>query len=252
MFSKSIEKYVNSLKQKKYRIAENCFIAEGEKIAGELLASDYTVRKIIATAEWLHTNQSMFGKKNPDLCQVTEREMKRISALTQPSAVMLVAEIPPATWAESTVNNQLSLVLEDIRDPGNLGTIIRIADWFGITYIFCSGETVDAYNPKVIQSSMGSICRVQVVEMPLANLFQRFPELPVYATALEGESIYSAALTRNGFIVIGNEARGISSQVKPYVTRVLTIPGSGRAESLNAAVAAGIVCAMFRKPQVLP
>lgn len=247
MISKSIEKYVNSLKQKKYRIEEGHYIAEGEKIAEELLHSDQVISKLIATKDWFSSNERLERRKNITVIEATEQEMKRISGLVRPSNVLLVVAIPPVEVDEQVVLKNLSLVLDGISDPGNLGTIVRIADWFGIPYIFCSEDSADVYNPKVVQASMGSIARVKVTEMPLADLFRRFPSMPVYATALEGESIYSATLSKTAFIVIGNEARGISEHISPFVTRVLTIPKSGGAESLNAAVAAGIVCAMFRK-----
>ncbi len=248
MFSKSIEKYVNSLKQKKYRIIEGHYIAEGEKVAEEFLHSDQKISKLIATGDWLASHDALIRRKHLTAIEVTEAEMKRISALVRPSKVLLVVAIQQVEIDAQVVSTHLNLVLDDISDPGNLGTIIRIADWFGIPYIFCSEDSVDVYNPKTVQASMGSVTRVNVAEMPLKDLFNRFPAMPVYATALEGESIYNATLAKAAFIVIGNEARGISKEISPFVTRVLTIPKSGGAESLNAAVAAGIVCAMFRKP----
>lgn len=250
MLSKSIEKYVNSLKQKKYRLEEGCFIAEGEKLAAEILASDLRIDKIIATANWIAENQRMWSNKQVTVFEASEAEMKRISMLTQPSGVLLVVEMMQAELDDATVKSNLSLVLDDIRDPGNLGTIIRIADWFGIPYIFCSEECVDAYNPKVIQASMGSLIRVKVIEMKLPALFERFPSLPVYAAQLNGENIFSAALAQEAFIIIGNEARGISAALTSYIQKELTIPAFGKAESLNAGVAAGIVCAMFRSKKL--
>ncbi len=246
MLSKSIEKYVNSLKQKKYRLEEGCFIAEGEKLATELLASDWRIDKIIATANWIQENQQRWSNKQVTVIEASAAEMERITMLTQPSGVLLVVEMMHTDIDEATVKSSLSLVLDDIRDPGNMGTIIRIADWFGIPYIFCSEECVDVYNPKVIQASMGSVTRVKVMEMKLTALFDRFPSLQVYAARLNGENIFSAALAQEAFIIIGNEARGISDSLKPYIQKDLTIPAFGKAESLNAGVAAGIVCAMFR------
>ncbi|MBK9732661.1 MAG: RNA methyltransferase [Chitinophagaceae bacterium] len=237
---------MNSLKQKKHRIEEGRFIAEGEKIAEEFLTSRLRTDKIIATREWLDEKENLWNKKKATVLDVSEIEMKRISGLTQPSRVLLVLEMIATEIDDSMVKSNINLVLEDIRDPGNMGTIIRIADWFGIPYIFCSEECVDVYNPKVVQASMGSVTRVKVIEMKLPGLFQRFPSLPAYAAHLEGENIFSTNLKQEGFIVIGNEARGLSEALVPFIHKKITIPKFGKAESLNAAVATGIVCAMFR------
>lgn len=247
MLSKSIEKYVNSLKQKKHRLEEGRFIAEGEKQAEEFLTGGLRTDKIIATPEWLKAKEYLWNRKQVTIVEVSEIELKRISGLTQPSRVLLVMEIPSVQTDESMIKNSLNLVLEDISDPGNMGTIIRIADWFGIPYIFCSENCVDVYNPKVVQASMGSISRVHAVEMKVTELFERFPSLPAYATVLEGENLFTANLKREAFIVIGNESRGISEALTPFIHKKLTIPKFGNAESLNAAVATGIVCAMFRR-----
>ncbi|HEX3079300.1 MAG TPA: TrmH family RNA methyltransferase, partial [Puia sp.] len=169
MFSKSFEKYVNSLKQKKYRLEHGCFIAEGEKVAVEILHSELGIDKIIALPSWVASHEKLLKKQKASVTVVTEIEMNRVSALSQPAEVMLVVEIPKQETDEKTVTANLHLVLENIQDPGNMGTIIRIADWFGIPYIFCSEDCVDAYNPKVIQATMGSISRVKVVETNLAE-----------------------------------------------------------------------------------
>lgn len=246
MLSKSIEKYVNSLKQKKHRITEGCFVAEGEKLAEELLVSDFRADKIIATTDWIREHERLLRNSSATLIEISEAEMKRVSGLMQPSSVLLVMEMMASTIDEAIVQSSLNLVLDDIRDPGNMGTIVRIADWFGIPYIFCSEECVDVYNQKVIQASMGSLVRVKVIETKLTALFEKFPSLPVYAAQLTGENIFSASLKQEAFIIIGNEARGISASLTPFISKQLTIPRTGKAESLNAAVAAGIVCAMFR------
>ncbi|MEO6168043.1 MAG: RNA methyltransferase [Chitinophagales bacterium] len=238
---------MNSLKQKKHRLEEGRFLAEGEKIAEEFLTSGLRADKIIATGEWLKEQEQLWNRKEMTIVDVSEIEMKRISGLIQPSRVLLVMEIPAMPIEEHIVKTSLNLVLEDISDPGNMGTIIRIADWFGIPYIFCSENCVDVYNPKVVLASMGSISRVCTIEMKVSELFERFPSLPAYATVLEGENLFTANLKREAFIVIGNESRGISEALTPYIHKKVTIPKFGKAESLNAAVAAGIVCAMFRR-----
>lgn len=247
MFSKSFEKYVNSLKQKKYRIEHGCFIAEGEKIAVEILHGELNIDQIIALPSWIASHEKLLKKQKAALTVVNEMEMSRISALSQPAGVMLVVEIPRQEINEKTVAGNLHLVLENIQDPGNMGTIIRIADWFGIPYIFCSEDCVDAYNPKVIQATMGSIARIKIMETGLGELFRRFPAMPVYAAVMDGENIFKTSLDNHGFIIIGNEARGISTGLSPFIHKKITIPKFGNADSLNAAVAAGIVCAEFRK-----
>lgn len=246
MLSKSIEKYVNSLKQKKYRYEEGRFIAEGEKLAEDLLRSHLRADKIIATTDWLETHQPLWDDKKSTVIEVSAIEMKKISGLVQPSSVMLILEMDATAIDEEKVKTGLNLVLEGVQDPGNMGTIIRIADWFGIASIFCSEDCVDVYNPKVVQASMGSVGRVPAMELPLNELFVSYPSLPAYAMQLEGESIFESNLKPDAFIVIGNEARGISASLTPYIHKRLTIPKFGQAESLNAAVAAGITCAIFR------
>ncbi len=245
MFSKSIEKYVNSLKQKKYRSEHKRFIAEGEKIASEIFPSALHIDKIFALPEWIVANELMLRQLNATLIEVNEQQMNRISSLTQPSPVLLEIETPVYPIDETEVKSNINLVLESISDPGNMGTIIRIADWFGIPYIFCSEDCVDVYNPKVVQATMGSFARVKCFEMNLRELFKRFPAMTVYGATLEGSNIYKTQLDDYGFIVIGNESSGISESLMPYINQKVTIPKFGQAQSLNAAVAAGIVCASF-------
>ncbi len=245
MFSKSIEKYVNSLKQKKYRIEHRRFIAEGEKIAAEVLSSALEIDKVIALPEWIIANELLLKNKNAALIEVNEQQMSRISSLIQPSSVLLIIETPTYAIDKNEISSNIHLALESISDPGNMGTIIRIADWFGIPSIFCSEDCVDVYNPKVVQATMGSFARVKCFEMNLRELFQRFPAMTVYGATLEGSNIYKTQLDDYGFIVIGNESSGISESLMPYINQKVTIPKFGQAQSLNAAVAAGIVCASF-------
>ncbi len=179
--------------------------------------------------------------------------MERISTLASPSPVLALFEIPDQIIDPSCWENDFSLVLDDIRDPGNLGAIIRIADWFGIPQIICSPDTVDQYNPKVVQAAMGSHARVKVINQAVAETLREFhKEIPVYGLMLDGENLYEANLKKHGFILIGNEAHGISKAISRHVSHKLTIPfypanRMTRAESLNAAVATGIVCAEFRR-----
>jgi len=245
MFSKSIEKYVNSLKQKKYRIEHSRFIAEGEKIAAEVLSSVLEIDKVIALPGWIIANELLLKEKNAALIEVNKQQMSRISSLIQPSSVLLIIETPTYAIDENEISSNIHLALESISDPGNMGTIIRIADWFGIPSIFCSEDCVDVYNPKVVQATMGSFARVKCFEMNLRELFKRFPAMTVYGATLEGSNIYKTQLDDYGFIVIGNESSGISESLMPYINQKITIPKFGQAQSLNAAVAAGIVCASF-------
>lgn len=247
MISKSLEKYVNSLKQKKYREERQRFTAEGEKVCTEFLKEGWNVEHIIATAEWLNKNSALSKKYSEVLMETSDREIKRISALVTPSPVMLIAEIPQWQLDEKKILSQLHLALDNIRDPGNLGTIIRIADWFGISTVFCSEDCADAFNPKTVQATVGSLARVKVMETSLEKLFQQFNQLTVFGTFTEGENLFEMKPAQRGFILIGNEARGISPALENFIQKKISIPRIGKTESLNAAVAAGIVCAWMKR-----
>ena len=254
MLSKSQITFINSLKQKKYREEHQLFIAEGAKIVPELLNSAIVVKQVFATSEFLRST------KIPDTIErfeIKENELERISALTKANEVLAVCEIPKYELNSEDLKGKLTLVLDDIKDPGNLGTIIRIADWFGIENIVCSLETVDIFNPKVVQATMGSISRIKVhytdliqfLNHPISNI-----QHPIYGALLEGKNIYTEKLSAEGFIVIGNESRGISEEVQKLITDKISIPsfshyksGEGEAESLNAAIAAAVICSEFRK-----
>lgn len=247
MISKSFEKYVNSLKQKKYREERQRFIAEGEKVCTEFLKEGWKIEHIIATNGWFETNAGLTKEYSRALVEASDQELKRLSALVTPSSVMLIAEIPERNPDEKKITSQLHLVLDNIQDPGNLGTIIRIADWFGIEYVFCSEDCAEAFNPKTVQASVGSLARVNVMETNLSELFQRFSKLTVFGTFTEGENLFEISPAKNGFILVGNEARGISSSLEKFIQKKISIPRIGKAESLNAAVAAGIVCAWLKR-----
>jgi len=247
MLSKSIEKYANSLKQKKHRLEYKRFIAEGEKAFKELISSDIFIEKIIALPEWIDAHDTELRKFRNVLIPINEREMKRISSLVKPSAVFLIAQIPEWIPDEKNIYSNLNLVIDNVQDPGNMGTIVRIADWFGIPNIFCSEDSADPYHPKVIQSTMGSIARIKIFETNLTELFHSFSSITVYGTMKDGDNIYKAKLKDHGFILIGNEARGISDSLLPFIHKRISIPRFGKAESLNAAVATAIVCSEFRR-----
>ena len=250
MISRNQIKFINSLKQKKFREQHRCFLAEGSKLVKELSEGPFQLRQIFSTSDWVRQQSDWIGSFSVE--QVSLSEMERISTLASPSPVLALFEIPDQTITPACWENDLSLVVDDIRDPGNLGTIIRIADWFGIPQVICSPDTVDQYNPKVVQAAMGSHARIALIYQEITELFRDVrKEIPVYGLMLNGKNLYEANLEKHGFILIGNEAHGISEAVTTYVTHKLTIPfypadRKGHAESLNAAVAAGIVCAEFR------
>ena len=247
MISKNKIKYIRSLELKKNRNKEGKFVAEGFKVVDDLLALQ-PADLIVATQEWLH------GKHFADqteVIEVTEEELKKVSFLQHPQQVLAVFR--QATSGDYSINtSELSLALDGVQDPGNLGTIIRIADWFGITHIYCSQDTADVYNPKVVQATMGSIARVKVEYGNLLGLVESLPSnVPVYGTLLDGDNIYQQQLENRGLIVMGNEGKGISPALAKKVNRRLLIPnfpeGRATADSLNVAIATAITCSEFRR-----
>lgn len=234
MINKSEIKYIQSLCHKKQRQQEGLFIAEGPKLVEELLGSNYEVHKLYALGDFIANNKLPLS----NVVEVNETELERISGLQTPNKVLAIVKQREATIPD--VKNKLSIVLDGIQDPGNLGTIIRIADWFGIENILCSNDTAELYNPKVVQSTMGSFVRVNVWYGDLEG-FLSGNELPVYGTLLEGKSVYGTSKPKEGLLVIGNEGRGIRENILPFVKHPVTIPRVGGAESLNAAVATGII-----------
>ena len=256
MISKNQLKYIRQLEQKKYRRREGVFVAEGTKVVGDLLQR-YRPEAVFATTDW----QAPAGI-TPQL--VTDDELRRISFLQHPQQVLALFPLPvscqpstvnckPSTVNSkpSTPNSELSLALDGVQDPGNLGTIIRIADWFGISTIICSEDTVDAWNPKVVQATMGSIARVNIIYLNLPDFLDTLPaDFPVYGTFLDGDNIYTQELTPNGLIIMGNEGNGISEAVRSKVNRRLLIPDFHQgptADSLNVAIATAITCSEFRR-----
>ncbi|MBL7139052.1 MAG: RNA methyltransferase [Bacteroidales bacterium] len=238
------------MKQKKYRDLHCCFVAEGSKLVLELTGSHFPIRQIYASTEWLRDNP--LAPEMP-VEEVKPFEMERITTLSTPSPVLAVVEMPAENTKPACRKEDLTLMLDGIQDPGNLGTMIRIADWFGIQQLICSKGCVDLYNPKVVQATMGSITRVKVNHVELSGFLGSLEEdIPVYGMGLEGENIFTADTKPRGIIVIGSEAHGISEEILRYVTNRLSIPcypanRGDHAESLNAAVATGIACAEFRR-----
>lgn len=248
MLSKNKIKEINALTLKKNRDNEGLFIAEGTKIVLELL-SRFKCHSLIATEKWLLANSNI----STSISTATEDELKKISQLKTPQGVLAVFHKPKQDFEANSIRSELSLALDDIQDPGNLGTIIRIADWFGIKNIFCSQQTADAFSPKTVQATMGSIARVNIIYTDLAALLSEQKALgtPIYGTFLNGENIYSKYLSSKGIIVMGNEGNGISATLEASIEERLYIPHfsveGNHSESLNVGVATAIICSEFRR-----
>ena len=239
MLSKSKVKYIQTLSQKKFRQQEGCFIAEGPKIVMELLeARRSSIMEIFAVKEWINESEALIGKS---ACSaITVQELEKISQLSTPNQVLaLVKQFDPSP--KIVTRGRIILALDSIRDPGNLGTILRIADWFGIGQVVCSEDSAEQYNPKVVQASMGSIARVNVLYTGLEQWLVLQKDICIYATALEGQNINEMRKPEEGIILIGNESKGIRPELLQLANVKITIPRKGKAESLNAAVATGII-----------
>jgi TrmH family RNA methyltransferase len=244
MLTKAKAKSVKSLQVKKYRLEEQCFVVEGEKSVLEALNSQMTVRSVIAIGSFLARHRALMGSSE-EVIEGTPRQLGELSSLvTGPEAIAVVRiprrVLPPAPRKE------YYLAVDGLRDPGNLGTMIRTADWFGVRVMIASGETADCYNPKVVQASMGSITRVEVHYTDLAAYLRDCPA-PVLGAFLDGEDVHKASFGNEGIILVGNEARGISPLLSKLVSRRITVPRYGGAESLNAAVAASIILDNLRR-----
>lgn len=239
MLSKSQFKLINSLSKKKYRDRHGLFIAEGRKVITELLDSDLQLHS-------LYTTQDIFKLRDMQPVIVDSMELKKISQLTTPQIGLALFEIPRP---RKPASSGLHLALDGIRDPGNLGTIIRLCDWFGITDLICSLDTVDCYNSKVVQASMGSLVRVSITYTSLPEFLQE-SDRPVFGTFMDGASIYEQTLESQGIIVMGNEANGISQDIEKLITQRIGIPQfgiAGKTESLNVATATAIILSEFRR-----
>lgn len=246
MISKNTIKFVRSLTLKKYRNLNAKFIVEGPKIVPEIANSDLVITDLFALQYWIDNN-STIADKAKSVQIITEDELSKISSLTTPNQVLAIAEIPQRNFLMDNAETSIVIALDDIRDPGNLGTTIRIADWFGIKHIVCSMDCVDAYNPKTVQASMGSISRVNVYYENLADLMQKTSgKMQIYGAFLEGDPIFKISFAENGFLVIGNEANGISPEIEKLITQKISIPTGNptglHAESLNASIATAVIC----------
>ncbi len=252
MISKNRIKAIRQLENKKYRRTAGLFVAEGPKVVADLMEKNIPVT-LIAVEQWMEAHPQT---EDTEVICVSEDELRRVSFLQHPQQVMGLFQIPTqnvdlAALAKCA-QQQLCIVLDGVRDPGNLGTIIRIADWFGIDTIICSEDCADVYSPKVVQATMGSIARVRVTYAQLEQLMDMLPrEVPVYGTVLDGEDIYQTPLSNVGLLVMGNEGRGISPEIIARLTHKLLIPNyppqRDTADSLNVAIATAISCAEFRR-----
>jgi TrmH family RNA methyltransferase len=238
MLTKNQIKYIQSLGQKKCRDLEEVFIGEGPRLVDEMLRNKKChVRHIYAVGEWIAANKDVVAD---EVTEITPDELQKISQMKTPHEVLIL--VNKLRWkGKIALTGKITLVLDGIQDPGNLGTIIRTADWFGITQVVCSPECADLYNPKVVQATMGSITRVRVEYEDLYSFLQTNPGIPVYAACMEGENVKNIKKLEEGLIIIGNEARGISQELMGLSHTKITIRGTGDAESLNAAIATGII-----------
>jgi len=245
MLSKNTVKFIKSLHQKKYRVAEGLFFVEGEKSVVEVLKSDFLVNLLLVTESFEGRNLSMLKTYKGELIRVTQTQLEQLGQYqSNDSALAIVRMKPNVSFLPA--KNELIIALEDVRDPGNLGTIIRIADWYGIKKMVLSPQTAEFYNPKVIQATMGSFTRVEFFYENLDVVFSKW-KLPVYGAFLEGDNVHELAKIEPGVILMGNESKGISPEIEKWVSKKVTIPGFGQAESLNVAIATAILCDNFKR-----
>ncbi|MCG8580771.1 MAG: RNA methyltransferase [Bacteroidales bacterium] len=252
MLSKNKQKFILSLNRKKIREQNELFVAEGHKLVIDLLGTNCQTSTIVGTNEWLNTNKALI----PGNCEVIEAEraeIKKVSTLKSPPDVIGLFKQNKVTLNIDQLSNELCIFLDEVQDPGNLGTIVRLADWFGIKTIICSTNCADIYNPKTIQSTMGAISRVNVHYFEASYFLDAYSQLdlPIYGTFLDGNNLYEKTLSSKGLIIMGNEGKGISKEVEQYVSQRLYIPpfpaNEPSSESLNVSVATAITCAEFRR-----
>lgn len=251
MLSKAKIKFIQSLELKKKRKEENLFVAEGPKVVGDLMPY-FACRMLAATSEWLQAHPRAQAQ---EIIEITNEELRKASFLKTPQEVLAVFEMTSTPLLADLPQHELCLALDDVQDPGNLGTIIRLADWFGIRHIICSKGTTDAFSPKTVQASMGAVARVAVHYTDLAEYLTTLrssnASTPIYGTFLEGNNIYQEELSTNGIIIMGNEGNGIGPNVAKHITHKLFIPnypeGCVTSESLNVAIATAITCSEFRR-----
>jgi TrmH family RNA methyltransferase len=241
MLSKSQISLIKSLYQKKYRKEHQLFLVEGFKSITEFINSNYVVHSIYCLKDMISNLPKSIQKQK--IFEVNLSELEKISTLQTPQGILAILEIPHLQISKL---KDIIIVLDGVQDPGNMGTIIRTADWFGFREIICSENTVDIYNPKVIQATMGSLARVNISYQPLIDVLKR-STLPKYGTLLNGENVFNINWPKEGFLIFGSEGKGISPDILDLITHPVTIPGSGQTESLNVAISAAICCAEIKR-----
>lgn len=252
MLSKNKIKLIQSLNRKKCRDELGVFLVEGNKMVEEALRSDFTIELIACSADYANLHPGI-SSRCAEMVITDNESIAKASLLQNPQEALAIVYQPQNAWPGINLQKELCLALDFIQDPGNLGTILRIADWFGISAVVCSENTVDVFNPKVVQASMGSVFRVKTFVTSLTSFFDlpAVENVPVYGTFLEGQNIYQQNLSNHGIIVLGNEGNGISEQISRRVTQKLLIPSfsihANKPESLNVAIAAAICCSEFRR-----
>lgn len=255
MVSKAQIQFIRSLDRKKERDESGCFIAEGDKIVREILSlpadNPFRIQLLCGLEPWMDENARKPANKPEEVCSVSESELERMSLMKTPNqalAVIHLKDVPPPAFNYST---DLLIGLDKVQDPGNVGTIVRLAEWFGIAGIVASLDSADLFSPKVVQASMGSVFRVKLVQTTLDPFLLSLPgNFPVYATTLSGTSVYDTTLTKNGIILMGNESKGLTTRYLQLATCNLAIPDyalSTKPESLNVSLAAAILCSEFRR-----
>ena len=252
MLSKNKIKQIQSLNRKKFRDESGLFLAEGNKMVEEALRAEYHIQTIVCTRDFLHVHPEIHSRTE-ELIETDKDFIQKASLLQNPQDALAIVYIPENAKITFKLEHELILALDFIQDPGNLGTILRIADWFGIKNVVCSENSADAYNPKVVQASMGAIFRVKTSYLNLDHFLNEAKKshIPVYGTFLEGKNIYNEHLSENGILVLGNEGSGISESVSRLVSNKLFIPSfsteTNKPESLNVAIATAICCSEFKR-----
>jgi RNA methyltransferase, TrmH family len=247
MISKAKVKYIKSLQVKKYRVEEQSFVVEGAKSVIELLKSDFVTTWVAATEDFIARNERLLRLSGAEVVTTTDEQLSTLGTYQSNDGALAVARIKPDRFLDIE-EGEIALVLDSIRDPGNLGTIIRTADWYGVKRIIASEDTADFYNPKVLSATMGSFTRVEIQYVSLVD-YLTAARHPIYGTFLDGIDVHQLSFKAGGLIIIGNESNGISSEVGKRVTQKITIPRIGNAESLNAGIATGIVLDAIRQSQ---
>ncbi|QNF35179.1 RNA methyltransferase [Adhaeribacter swui] len=248
MLSKAVLKYINSLQVKKYRHLHQAFLVEGAKSVKELLQSDFTIEKLFITEEFFRKSTEI-NFKNFSYELITEEDLTKAGTFASNNAALAIARMKDPGFFKPD-RSELTLVLDDIRDPGNLGTIIRLADWYGVRSLVCSDSCADFYNPKVIAATMGSFTRVKLFYVDLVSFLSDLPaDIAIYGASLHGENIHRLNLQPSGLLIMGNEAHGIRPEVEKFMHHLIKIPKFGGAESLNVANATGIILDNFFRNQ---